>query len=527
MVSRRNHGINGISDAAASESGAGAASLAGYEYQIDVSVWLALDLVLVSRLAEDLILEPATQEDLEATLTDSEPGQVVSQLPMRGYTLIVQAKRRGGDAWTPTTLKTLLEHGSDRRVSAAKRLEDVDCRYLLVTSAGINGDAQKLTRRRAGTWPNPDAMPKVIAQGIDHDISGRIAVIANQDDERLREDINRLLTEGCRVPNARLDVCRTKLREDARTRIAGAGGGRWTREELQEVIRLHEGYLASAPELEHYVHPNNWGDLRAAIAMRSAAIIIGQSGTGKTLATKMLYDELRKEMPGLTRVPIRLGPSQLRDDTTPPPVFYDIEDPWGRFDFDPNSRPWNDQLGDSLAAARPDRIIIATSRLDVAQTSSALGTVKPWTVGLEAENYGKAERQRLYRSRIDSLPRQLQDLACGSESQVLDKLATPLEIQKFFDALRTQDRDGLKNPPSFVAAAIDCAHQNSIEQTVIEQIEKRDDVRAAAIVWALLAANQKVTRSLLREIEDGLADMDEAMVKGVSPLWPFFVAEVR
>lgn len=524
MASKRDHDVTEINDATADESGAGSASLAGYEYQIDVSVWLALDLILVSRLAEDLILEPATQEDLEATLTDAEPGRLVSRVSMPAYTLIVQAKRRGGDAWTSTTLRTLLEHGSDKRISAAKRLKDANSRYLLVTSAGVNGDAQKLKRRRAGTWPKPNAMPSAIAKCIDHDISGRVAVIANQDDERLRGDINRLLTEGCRVPNARLDACRNKLREDARARIARAGGGRWRREELEAVIRVHEGYLASAPELEHYVHPNNWGDLRAAISKESAAIIIGQSGTGKTLATKMLYDELRKEMNGLTRVPIRLGPSQLRDDTTPPPVLYDIEDPWGRFDFDPNSRPWNDQLGDFLAAARPDRMIIATSRLDVAQASGALGTVKPWVIGLEAENYGEAARKRLYRSRIDSLPRDLQPLARGSERQVLDKLATPLEIQKFFDAMRTQDRDGLKNPPGFVAEAIDRAHQNSIEQTVIEQIEKRDDVRAAAIVWALLTANDKVTRSVLRETEDGLADMDTAMEKGVSPLVDFFLA---
>ncbi len=524
MALKKDHGATGINDAAADESGAGAASLAGYEYQIDVSVWLALDLILVSRLTEDLVLEPATQEDLEAELTESEPGRLVSRVPMTGYTLIVQAKRDGGDAWTPKTLKTLLDHGSDKRISAANRLKNVNSRYLLVTSAGVNGPARKLTQRRAGTWPKSTAMPSVIAKSIEHDISGRVAVIANQDDERLRGDINRLLSEGCRVPNARLDACRIKLREDARARIAGAGGGRWRREELEEVIRVNEGYLASAPELEHYVQPNNWGDLRAAMDKSSAAIIIGQSGTGKTLATKMLYDELRKEIPGLTRVRIRLGPSQLRDDTTPSPVLYDIEDPWGRFDFDPNSRPWNDQLGGFLAAARPERMIVATSRFDVAQASGALGTVKHWVVGLEAENYGKAEREKLYRSRIDSLPRDLQPLARASERQVLDKLATPLEIQKFFDAIRTQDRDGLKNPPAFVAMAIDRAHQDSIEQTVIEQIEKRDDVRAAAVVWALLTASDKVTRSVLREIEDGLADIDVAMEKGLSPLIDFFVA---
>ncbi len=505
-------------------AGSGAASLAGYEYQIDVSVWLALDLVVVSQQTGELELEPASQEDLEARLGDAQPGRLVSRVPMNGYTLVVQAKRRGGDAWTPSSLRTLLEHGSDGRVSAADRLKDPDARYLLVTSAGVNGDASRLVRRHAGAWPKPAAMPAAISKAFEHDISGRVAVIANQDDERLRGDIDRLLTEGCRVPNARLDDCRRKLREDARARIARAGGGRWRREEIEEVVRAHDGYLASAPELDHYVHPTNWADLRSAMAERSAAIIVGTSGTGKTLATKMLFDELRREVAGLTRVPILFGPAQLHNDTTPRPVLYDIEDPWGRFDFDPASRPWNDQLAGFLAAARPDAMIVATSRHDVALASGALGSVQPWTIGLEAENYGPGERRRLYRTRLASLPRDLQPLARGAEDTVLGELATPLEIQKFFDAMRTQDREGLKNPPGFVRAAIAGAHQNSIEQTVIDQIEKRGDVRAAAVLHALLLAAGKLTRPVLREVEDGLADRDVDLGRGLSPLVDFFVA---
>lgn len=506
------------------ESGAGAASLAGYEYQIDVSIWLALDLVLVSRLTEELILEPASQEDLEATLADTEPGRLVNSVPMAGYTLIVQAKRRSGDAWTPKSLKALLNHGGDNRVSAAARLKNGQARYLLVTSAGLNGDARKLNRRQVGSWPKAAVMPSVIAKGVTHDISGRVAIVANQDDERLRGDIDRLLSEGCRVPNARLEDCRNKLREEARTRIARAGGGRWQRSEIEAVIRLHEGYLASTPELEQYVHPNNWQDLRAIVNQKSAAIIIGQSGTGKTLATKMLYDELRKEIPGLARVPIRLGPSALRNDMTPSPVLYDIEDPWGRFDFDPDSRPWNDQLGNFLAAARSDRMVVATSRLDVAHASGALGTVKPWIVGLEAENYDRSSRQRIYRNRIETLPRDLQPLARASENKVLDELATPLEIQKFFDAMRTQDRHHLKNTSVYVTLAVSSAHQDAIEQTVVDQIEARKDIRAAAIIWALLVASDKVSRSVLREIDDHIEDIDTEMERGVSPLVDFFVA---
>ena len=294
--------------------------------------------------------------------------------------------------------------------------------------------------------------------------------------------------------------------------------------QVEQVIRRHDGYIASSPELDHYVHPTNWGELRAAMGERHAALIIGQSGTGKTMATRKLYDELRKEVHGLARVPITLGPDQLRDDVTEPPVLYDIEDPWGRYDFDPKSRPWNDQLAQFFAKASPGRMIVATSRLDVAQSAGALDTVKPWRVGLEAEHYGQAERRRLYRTRIDALPRKLQALAKESEGSVLAELATPLEIQKFFDALPTLDDKERRNPAGLVAEAIRRAHQDSIERTVVDQIEERVDVRAAAVLWGLLKANDKLSLRLLREIEELLAESGPQFEKGVSPLVTFFVA---
>ena len=503
--------------------GSGGQSVAGYEYQIDVSVWLALDLVLANRLTHELVLEPASEEDIEADLAENEPGRLTSTAALDGYRLIVQAKLRGGDAWTVAGVKALLEHG-DARPSAAKRLEDGKSRYLLITSAGLNGGTRGLRVRRAGSWPKPGDVPSTIKRALPAGSAGRVAIIGNEDEERLATDIKTLLTESFRVPNAKLDDCRKALREQARVRIGGAGGGRWTRAQLEQVIRRHDGYIASSPELDHYVHPTNWGELRGAMGERHAALIIGQSGTGKTMATRKLYDELRKEIPGLARVSITLGPDQLRDDVTEPPVLYDIEDPWGRYDFDPKSRPWNDQLAQSFAKARPDRMIVATSRLDVAQSAGALDIVKPWRVGLEAEHYGQAERRRLYRTRIDALPRKLQALAKESEGSVLAELATPLEIQKFFDALPTLDDRGRRNPAGLVAEAIRRAHQNSIERTAVDQIEERGDVRAAAVLWGLLKANDKLSLRLLREIEELLAENGPHFEKGVSPLVTFFVA---
>ena len=510
-------------DGADGTGGSGGYAVAGYEYQIDVSVWLALDLVLANRLAQELVLEPASEEDIEADLDPGEPGRLTSTAALDGYRLIVQAKRRGGDAWTVAGIMALLKHG-DARPSAAKRLQDPKARYLLVTSAALNGGTRGLRVRRAGSWPKPGDIPSTIKSALPAGAPGRVAVIGNEDDERLEGDIKALLVESFRVPNARLTECRLALREQARARIGGAGGGRWTRAQLELIVRRHDGYIASSPELDHYVHPTNWSELRGAMGARHAALIIGQSGTGKTMATRKLYDELRAEVPGLARVPITLGPEQLRDDATPPPVLYDIEDPWGRYDFDPKSRPWNDQLSQFLAKARPDRMIVATSRLDVAHSSGALETVKPWRVALEAEHYGGAERRRLYRNRIDALPRKLQPVAKESVASVLSELATPLEIQKFFDALPTLDDDERRNPAALVAEAVRRAHQDSIERTVVDQIEERRDVRAAAVLWGLLKVSDKLSVRLLRQIEEGLADFGPQFEKGVSPLLAFFVA---
>jgi hypothetical protein len=78
------------------DSGSGGHSVAGYEYQIDVSVWLAVDLVLANRLAHELVLEPASEEDIEADLAENEPGRLTSTAALDGYRLSVQPTSRDG-----------------------------------------------------------------------------------------------------------------------------------------------------------------------------------------------------------------------------------------------------------------------------------------------------------------------------------------------------------------------------------------------------------------------------------------------
>lgn len=503
--------------------GSGAAALAGYDYQIDASIWLALDLMLSRKLTDTVTLEPASEEDLEATLAEFEQGAVASRASIDGYQLVVQAKRREGDAWRVSDLKRLLLHGSEKRVSAAERLKDPKTRYVLVTSAALNGKTRDLKVRRAGAVPKGRLSPD-LAKVLPLDAAGRIAVIGGLDDERLLDDIERLLTQALRVPFADWIACLRDLRDAARVRMRGANGGVWRREELAEIIGRHGGYLAADPRLERYVHPTNWSALKARMRDHHAALIVGQSGTGKTEATRKLFEELSAEIPGLKHVPIRLGPDQLRDDRTPGPVLYDIEDPWGRVDFDPDRMPWNDQLARFMSRATGQRMIIATTRSDVLHSAGAQGAVAGWLFRLEAEHYGPAEKVRLYRTRIDQLPREIQVLAAESERRVLAELATPLEIDKYFDALRHLFREDPAGVHVHVLTALSRAHQNAIEATVAAQIEQRKDVRAAAVLWGLLKAGDKVSLRHLPRIEEALADQSEAFIRGVMPLVDVFGA---
>jgi hypothetical protein len=157
------------------DGGAGGTSLAGYEYQIDVSVWLALDLVLANKLTHEMVLEPATQEDIEAELAEYQPGRVTSNAHLADCRLVVQAKLRTGDAWTVAGVKALLKHG-DVRESAAKRLSDARARYLLVTSAALNGGTRGMRVRQAGNWPNPAHLPASIRNELPSGSAGLLAV---------------------------------------------------------------------------------------------------------------------------------------------------------------------------------------------------------------------------------------------------------------------------------------------------------------------------------------------------------------
>lgn len=77
--------------------------------------------MLANRLTHELVLEPASEEDIEGELAETEPGRLTSTAQLDGYRLIVQAKLCSGDAEWP---QLVLSYPSTLAREAEKRTNE-------------------------------------------------------------------------------------------------------------------------------------------------------------------------------------------------------------------------------------------------------------------------------------------------------------------------------------------------------------------------------------------------------------------
>ncbi|MFS0796653.1 hypothetical protein [Brevundimonas sp. 2P05AA] len=122
-----------------------AAAQAGFDYQLDVSILAALQLLLISKAATRLVLEPASEEDLEADLEPYVPGRLQpSAIIAGGYKLVVQVKMDNGEPWSIEDFDALLKHGSAKRGGAEKPCIISTSRTLAICSSPM--PTQKASR---------------------------------------------------------------------------------------------------------------------------------------------------------------------------------------------------------------------------------------------------------------------------------------------------------------------------------------------------------------------------------------------
>lgn len=501
----------------------GAIALAGFEYQVDVSVWAALDLVLDSNLADAITVEPCSQEDIEVDLATPASARRMGDLSLLKKVISIQVKYRSGTAWNCSELVKLLKHGSATRISAKERLKDSNVHYLLVTSAELTGEARRLRVRQFGQWPKPADTPKSIANELPDDGPGRIAVMPFLEPEDIRAKVRLLLLESFGVPKSKWEACYEHLRGHARAKMSGKQSRIWMRDDLTEAIKFFDGSIASNPDLEDYVKPGNWETLTARLRNRYAVVIAGPSGTGKTKTSAALWDTLRAEVPGIEKVHAERI-SDIQKFPSSNPVLFDIEDPWGkyRFDYDLNSLAL--EIPTLLSSARPTRYFVITTRDDVLSDAAAESDISYWKIALRPDDYTDADRKQLYQSQISRLSNPLQLLALDNQERPLQVLETPLEIMKFFDSLRSRAVDSALNVIQRIDQAISDAHQYSIEDLVGRQVGSRREEHHAIVIWGLFKANAALPREYAPWLAQELADRDNRFERGLTELLSFFVA---
>lgn len=499
------------------------AALAGYDYQLDVSILAALRILFVTKSASRITLEPANADDIEIELEEDDPGHVETQAQL-GVTarLIMQVKLRGGDPWSLTAFERLLKHGK-RRQPAKDHLADPDVRYLLVTNADVSGAARNLLvadfEERSGHGDFPASLRDILP----HAPEGRVAIYASLTPKLLEHEIVHILTAILRVPKDRQGACLAALREEAKGRMRGTSPGVWAYNDLLGTVRGHGGFLASVAELDAFVEPINFPEMIRQLEMKNAVVIAGSSGTGKTLAARALCDQARKRNGSLDIVVVNPNsdPSSIRQIVQTGPKLFYLEDPWGQNSLRSGSETWTEQLPRMLRDARGDNQFVVTSRSDMLRGAQAVDEFAPWSIELEADSYLDGRFAQIYDKRMDLLPPDLQSKAFGFRSDVLRALEKPLELDLFFANIlsgRAED----ENDGQWLHRLIGLAHRDAVEGVVDRYLTHADATGQSAIIWGLLATRGSFDRtqlvSLMRSLRIKVPDLANGLDKLIDML---------
>lgn len=516
---------------------AGNPSYAGYEYQIEVTIWIALDLVLAKARTNELIIEPPSYEDIEASIQEPDTALLGLASQTDQVNLIFQVKTRSGAPWSSKEFAKVLT-GRTRKTSDTGDVRptpldllagDYRRRYVFITNESLDGSLRVHQGHDILDLPEATELPPHTRGGYSASEQGelapRILLLSVVTEEILRVRIERLLARYGHVPTTRHAACLKDLRDEVRKRICGHAGGQWTRDELVEVLARHGGSVAPTRTMEHYVRPHSFGRILEKLDQSHAVVIAGPSGTGKTLTADIIESDLRQSAQPFEVVGEEHGPGHVRHYLTRAgPILFHLRDPWGSNRLSPDADRWSDELPKLLSDRGPEKKFLITSRSDVLQSAGSKleKDLRPYMVPIEVEDYSAEQLKQIYLGIASDLKGHARSYAQAYRQTALESLRRPYEIYRFLVALSEEDAHRPRSVDDIVADS----QIGAISGVIARQIEPLGDdgVASAAVIWALLAARGAVVRDVFPKLLSRMRAADGTVRPDVDGLLDFLVA---
>jgi hypothetical protein len=515
----------------------GNAGYAGYEYQITVSVWVGLDLMLVKGAADQITIEPRSDEDLEAAIADPESGLLEAAAAGDGFELVLQAKTRSGAPWTATAIAdVLLGKDNDTAGKGGKRsrpleMLEVDSRrrYVFVTNEASAEALRAHEGEHLFDFPEPSDLPPHARDGREPHVrtalAKRVLLLTGLTDEVLLGRISAQLEQHGHVPQARHADCMRDLRDLVRDRVRGGQDGVWTRDELIALLVTHGGSIAPRRDMDHYVQPASFEAIRRKLELEHAVVIAGPSGTGKTLTADILELELRGGVPAFEVVGEEHGPGPVRRSLSEArSLLFHLRDPWGGNRLTPGADRWSSELPKLLELAGPGKKFLVTSRSDVLESAGIQLTreLEPFIEQIRLEDYGADQLGEIYDGLASDLRGHASVLAVTYRNDALAQLKRPYEIRRFLSALV---RDTVEAPTN-VSDLIARSQIDAISSVIADQLAPLgvDGAQSAAVIWSMLVARGALPDKVLAQLTRRLRSSDPSLRLDVQGLVDFLVA---
>lgn len=529
----------------------------GFNYQIRVTVWLALEFLIARKHPGPIIVEPSGGEDAQLLRQYRQQDQAAkeNELPEtneRGvgahvgttsnHQCIIQVKGRSGNHWTAGELLDIIK-GGDSDASGAREwpiktmAADKSATLLFVTDSVLAGDLTGFKVDDPGFTKNPNAIPddaetklgkKLFAIGSS--ILERIGVLAAQHYDAIPAKIDDILRKYLHIPHSSRIACRDDLISRFQEGMLYESRATITVDELRAIAKKH-GALPGGPSL--FVKPRNWTRIQKCLKENHAIVLLGDPGVGKTTAAESLvYEHRTLDEPYLLVQPKSSAELGSQCDATEPTIVY-IEDPFGKYKPGDRDDEWFDALERFCRDVRPDLKLVVTSRTSFA--NRYLGDkeqhvrLRKFIFQLDGKMYDSRALLAKHVEAERSLDPAIRPWLESNEDVILSHLVQPYSYSDFMSAaINTKAEDRTSENIELIAqGAANAKLRNELVDTLLGQ--PVGILKGIAAIWIAFEAwpHDLDIRERLKVFEKSLLDLEAEVSGAMEVLLNFRVMESR